>query len=64
LIRAGDKQFEAAFHVATWQEHPPPTGSTHQTNVGAEPHDGPLEAAAWMRLLEPYDVSKRKRDEL
>lgn len=53
---AVDKRFDAFFTLAAGKENAPSTSVADKTDVGAEPHHGPLVTAARVRLAQADDV--------
>ena len=48
---------EATVKFRPGKRHPPGAASANQADVGTQPDDLPLEAAAWMSFFQPHRVS-------
>ena len=63
-IPAADERDHGTFQPRPSEEGVPPAGGAGEPDVGAEPVDEPLGAAAGMRPAEPDDVADRKSTRL
>jgi hypothetical protein len=54
----GDKVFYSAIGLTSRQQNTMPTGQAFQANIGSQPGNTPLVAAAGMGLSQPNDITQ------